>query len=48
MNSGYCFFDGEMYVKHESDAFEYVKKLGYDSLNEAYLDGVYYWTQWDS
>ena len=47
MNAGFCFFDGETYIKDEFEAIQYAKELGYDSLDEAYEDSIYYWTEWE-
>ena len=47
MNEGFCVFDGETYLKDEYRAITYAKALGYDTLDEAYEDSVYYWTTWD-
>lgn len=47
MNDGYCIGDGFMYIKHESDMVEHVKSVGYSSLDEAYDDDYYYWTEWE-
>jgi hypothetical protein len=47
MNAGFCFFDGETYIKDEFEAINYAKSLGYDSLDEAYEASVYYYTEWE-
>ena len=47
MNAGFCFFDGGIYIKDEFEAIKYAKELGYDSLDEAYEDSIYYWTEWE-
>lgn len=47
MNEGFCFFDGETYLKDEYDAILYAKELGYDSLDDAYNNDIYYWTDWE-
>lgn len=44
INEGFCFNDGEKYFKEEYDAILYAKELGYNSLDEAYEDEGYYWT----
>lgn len=47
MNEGFVFGDGEMYFKYEADALEYAISIGYESLEEAYEDEAYYWTEWE-
>jgi hypothetical protein len=47
MNEGYCFGDGEYYAKHEADALKYAQSIGYKTLEEAYDDDAYYWTEWE-
>jgi hypothetical protein len=47
MNEGYCFNDGTAYFKYEKDAEKYAKKIGYESLQEAYDEEEYYYTQWE-
>lgn len=47
MYCGWCFHDGEIYVKYKSAAIKMAKSLGYKNLNEAYDDEAVYWTQWD-
>jgi hypothetical protein len=48
MNEGFCFGDGEVYIKNDDElALAEVKKMGYDSLNEAYEDEAYYFTTWE-
>jgi hypothetical protein len=47
MNEGYCFGDGEAYFIHESDALEFALKRGYSTLDEAYEDDAYYYTEWE-
>lgn len=46
MNEGYCFGDGEAYALDESDALKIAQQMGYASLNEAYDDGAYMYTDW--
>ena len=46
MNEGFCFGDGEMYFANKSDAELYAIKIGYESLDEAYEDEAYYYTEW--
>jgi len=47
MNEGYCFGDGEAYFKHEADALNYAKSIGYVTLDEAYNNEAYYYTEWE-
>lgn len=48
MNEGYCFGEGEMYAATEETALKIAKDhYGYDTLEEAYADDAYYWTEWD-
>ena len=45
--AGYVVGDGEMYIKHEHDLFIAVTEAGYETLDEAYDDEFYYWSEWD-
>jgi len=47
MNEGYCFHDGCNYAKSEESALIVAKKYGYNTLEEAYKDGAYYYTEWE-
>lgn len=47
MNDGYVFGDGEQYAIDKESALVIAKKYGYDSLEEAYEDGAYYYTEWE-
>jgi len=47
MNEGFCFGDGDFYCESEEDAITQSKKLGYNTLNEAYEDEAYYFTNWE-
>ncbi len=47
MNEGFVFGDGEKYFKHKKDATKYAKEIGYKTLQEAYDDEAYYWTEWE-
>lgn len=47
MNEGYCFGDGEMYVCDKESALLIAKEYGYDNLEDAYEDEVYYYTEWE-
>ncbi len=48
MNKGYCICDGEAYVS-EAVGIEYWLKehTSYESAEEAYEDGYYYYTTWE-
>ena len=46
MNKGYVFGDGEKYFKYKTDATKYALSLGYSSLDNAYDNGAYYYTEW--
>lgn len=48
MNEGFCTGDGEMYFINESDVEAHAKKMGYETLDEAYGDGAYYYTEWEA
>jgi len=48
IESGYCFGDGEFYCESEMDALLYANSIGYDSLEEAYEDEAYYYTEWET
>lgn len=45
--AGYVVEDGGMYIKDEHDLFIVVTEAGYETLDEAYDDEFYYWTEWD-
>ena len=47
MTEGYCIQDGLMYIKKESDMLLHVKETGYNTIDEAFEDDYYYWTEWD-
>lgn len=47
MDEGFVFHDGEYYASTEEAALRYAKFIGYKSLEEAYNDGAYYYTEWD-
>ena len=47
MNEGFCFGDGDRYFKNEEDALKYAIEIGYESLEEAYDDEAYYFTDWE-
>ena len=45
--AGYVVKGGEMYIKDEHDLFLTVVEAGYETLDEAYDDEFYYWSEWD-
>ena len=45
--AGYVVKDGEMYIKHEHDLFIEVTEAGYETLDQAYDDEFYYWSEWN-
>ena len=47
MNEGWCFGDGQYYVKHENDALALALKYGYNSIDDAFDDDAVYWTEWE-
>lgn len=47
MWEGYCFGDGQDYAMDKPSAEKLAKKYGYDTLEEAFDDGAYYWTEWE-
>ena len=47
MNEGWCFGDGQCYVKHENDALALALKYGYNSIDDAFDDDAVYWTEWE-
>ncbi len=46
MNEGFCIEDGHMYIKNKSDMIKHIKSVGYKTLDEAYNDEYYYYTDW--
>lgn len=46
MNEGYCFDEGGAYAIDEASALKIANDYGYTSLEDAYNDDVYYWTEW--
>jgi len=46
MNEGFCIEDGHMYIKNKSDMINHIKSVGYKTLDEAYNDEYYYYTEW--
>jgi hypothetical protein len=47
MNEGYCFGNGEEYAIDEESALKIARNRGYASLEEAFDDGDYYYTDWE-
>ncbi|WP_412464175.1 hypothetical protein [Flavobacterium mekongense] len=47
MNEGYVFEMHGFYCEEENEARDKAMELGYNSLEEAYKDEAYYWTQWE-
>lgn len=47
MNSGFVFYDGLFECEDEDDALAYAQAEGYDTLQDAYDDEIYYYTEWD-
>jgi len=47
INEGYCFNDGDFYCGSSLDALDKCEELGYLTMEEAYDDGIYYWTEWE-
>lgn len=44
--AGYVVKGGEMYIKHGHDLFVVVTEAGYETLDEAYDDEFFYWSEW--
>lgn len=48
MNAGFCIGDGAMYIKSEKHMSEHITNdTEYASMEEAYEDDYYYWTEWE-
>jgi len=48
MNNGFVICDGDMYIKYEKHMSEHITKdTDYASMEEAYEDDYYYYTEWD-
>ena len=48
MNAGFCICDGAMYIKSEKHMSEHITNdTDYASLEEAYDDDYYYYTEWE-
>jgi hypothetical protein len=45
--AGYVIGEGDKYVKYEHDLFKLVEEAGYKTLDEAYDDEFYYWSDWE-
>lgn len=46
MNEGYVFGDGEQYACDKASALQIAQQYGYDNLDDAYKDYVYYYSEW--
>ena len=48
MNQGYCVLDGMYYFTDDEEAelLKLCNENGYKSLQEAFDDDFYYWTEW--
>lgn len=46
MNSGWIVNDGDYYFKNEKDALAHAISMGYESLDEAYENEEFYYTEW--
>ena len=48
MWEGYCVNEGDMYIKYEKDFLRHIgSETDYDSIEDAYEDDYYYYTEWD-
>ena len=48
MNEGFCICDGDMHIKYEIDMIQHITyETGYETIEEAYEDEYYYWTEWE-
>lgn len=47
MNDGFCFDDGDFYCASSLDALAKCEELGYKTMEEAYNEEAYYWTEWE-
>lgn len=45
--TGFVFYDGLFTCEDEDDALKYAMADGYSSLDEAYEDEAYYYTEWE-
>ena len=46
MNEGWVGNDGEVYFKYGHDALQWCIDRGYRDIDDAYADGIIYWTDW--
>ena len=47
-NAGYCILDGQMDIKSDLQFLKHItEETEYDSIDEAYDDEYYYWSEWD-
>lgn len=48
MNKGYCINDGALYIEDHTSMLKHITNdTEYDTIEEAYEDGYYYYTEWD-
>ena len=47
INNGFCFNDGDFYCASSLDALAKCEELGFKTMEEAYNENVYYWTEWE-
>lgn len=45
-NEGYCFGDGEEYAIDEASAIKIARNRGYETFEDAFDDGDYYYSDW--
>ena len=48
MNEGYCIEDGKLYIEGHTSMLKHITNdTDYDTIEEAFQDGYYYYTEWD-
>jgi len=47
MNQGWVGDDGCVYFKYEKDALQWCIGRGYRDIDDAYVDDVIYYTEWE-
>ena len=47
INDGFCFGDGDFYCASSLDALAKCEELGFETMEEAYKEEAYYWTEWE-
>ena len=48
MKEGYCILDGEKYIKSHLNMLQHITdSTDYSTIDEAYEDDYYYYTEWD-